>query len=55
MVYEKRYNAIIDRMIAEERQESMALQQIIFPIVSLFISTGFVAILQTTCSGQNLL
>lgn len=44
IMYEKRYNAIIDRMIAEERQESMALQQIIFPIVSLFISTGFVAI-----------
>ena len=44
IVYEKRYNDIIDRMIAEERQESMALQQIIFPIVSLFISTGFVAV-----------
>lgn len=44
MMYEKRYNDIIDRMIAEERQESMALQQIIFPIVSLFISTGFVAV-----------
>ncbi len=44
MMYEQRYNAIIDRMIAEERNESMALQQIIFPIVSLFISTGFVAV-----------
>lgn len=44
MMYEKRYNDIIDRMIAEERQESMALQQIIFPIVSLFITTSFVAI-----------
>lgn len=44
MVYEKRYNAIIDRMIAEERRESLALQEIIFPIVALFISTGFVAV-----------
>ena len=44
MAYEKRYNAIIDRMIADERRESMALQRIIFPVVALFISTGFVAI-----------
>lgn len=44
MIYEKHYNDIIDRMIAEDRQESMALQQIIFPIVSLFISTGFVTV-----------
>ncbi len=44
IIYERRYNAIIDRIIAEERKESVALQEIIFPIVSLFISTGFVAI-----------
>ncbi len=44
MMYEQRYNAIIDRMIEEERQESMALQETIFPIVALFISTGFVAV-----------
>ena len=44
MMYERRYNAIIDRMIQEERSESMALQKIIFPIVALFISTSFVAI-----------
>lgn len=43
MAYEKRYNAIIDRMIADERRESEALQQIIFPVVALFVSTGFVA------------
>ncbi|NNE98814.1 MAG: J domain-containing protein [Pyrinomonadaceae bacterium] len=43
MAYEKRYNAIIDRMIADERRESMALQKIIFPVVALFVSTGFVA------------
>jgi hypothetical protein len=39
MVYEHRYNEIIDRMIAEERRESMALQRIIFPTVALFLST----------------
>jgi len=44
MVYEHRYNEIIDRMIAEERRESMALQRIIFPTVALFVSTLMVAI-----------
>src|SRR5687768_12521945 len=44
MVYEHRYNEIIDRMIAEERRESMALQRIIFPTVALYLSTLFVAI-----------
>lgn len=44
MVYEKRYNEIIDRMIADERQESMNLQKVIFPTVSLFVSTIFVGI-----------
>ena len=44
MIYEHRYNEIIDRMIAEERRESMALQKIIFPLVALFVSTLVVAI-----------
>jgi hypothetical protein len=44
MIYEHRYNEIIDRMIAEERLESMALQKIIFPTVALFVSTLVVAI-----------
>lgn len=44
MVYEHRYNEIIDRMIAEERRESMALQRIIFPTVALYLSTLLVAI-----------
>ena len=43
MVYEHRYNEIIDRMIAEERRESMDLQKIIFPTVGLFVSTLVVA------------
>lgn len=44
MAYEKRYNDIIDRMIAEERRESMALQKVIYPVVALFLSTCFVGI-----------
>src|SRR5687768_12306242 len=43
MVYEHRYNEIINRMIDEERRESMALQKIIFPTVALFVSTLAVA------------
>lgn len=48
MAYEKRYNDIIDRMIAEERRESLALQRIIFPLVALFLSTCFVGIFKPT-------
>ena len=44
MAYERRYNEIIDRMIADERQETMALQRVIFPTVALFLSTCFVGI-----------
>jgi hypothetical protein len=44
MVYEHRYNEIIDRMIAEERRESKALQRIIFPTVALYLSTLLVAV-----------
>jgi hypothetical protein len=44
LVYERRYNEIIDRMIEEERRESVALQKIIFPTVALFLSTLAVAI-----------
>lgn len=42
MAYEKRYNAIIDRMMEEERKEAIALQKAIFPLVALFLSTAFV-------------
>lgn len=44
MIYEHRYNEIINRMIAEERRESMALQKIIFPTVALFVSALVVGI-----------
>jgi hypothetical protein len=39
MVYEKRYNDIIDRMIAEERSEAMAFQKVVYPLVALLISS----------------
>src|SRR5438477_11346589 len=42
MVYEKRFNEIIDRMIAEERKEAIALQRFLFPLVGLFMSLLFV-------------
>jgi hypothetical protein len=38
MVYEKRYNDIIDRMIEEERREAMAFQKVVYPLVALFVS-----------------
>ena len=44
MTFERRYNAIVDRMIDSERDETLALQRIIFPTVALFVSTCFVAI-----------
>jgi Ca2+/Na+ antiporter len=43
MAYERRYNAIIDRMMEEERREAMALQKVILPVVALFVSTAFAA------------
>ncbi len=46
MIYDQRYNEIIDRMIAEERRQSMELQRMIFPIVALFVSTLIVGILR---------
>ncbi len=48
MAYERRYNEIIDRMIADERRETMALQRAIFPTVALFISVLFVGIFKPT-------
>lgn len=44
MSYERHYNEIIDRMIADERRETMALQRAIFPTVALFISALFVGV-----------
>lgn len=44
MAYERRYNEIIDRMIADERRETDALQKVIFPTVALFVSTFIAAV-----------
>lgn len=46
MIYEHRYNEIIDRMIAEERAESQALQKFIFPVVALFVATIAVGVIR---------
>src|SRR5687768_5158233 len=46
MIYEHRYNEIIDRMIAEERRESQALQKFLFPVVALFVSSLTVAVIR---------
>lgn len=48
MVYEKRYNEIIDRLIAEERSETLAFQRLVFPTVALFVS----AVLSTALRPQ---
>lgn len=55
MAYERRYNEIIDRMIADERRESLALQKIIFPVVALFASTCFVAVFKPTIWANSAL
>ncbi|HMT09733.1 MAG TPA: J domain-containing protein [Pyrinomonadaceae bacterium] len=39
MVYEKRYNDIIDRLMEEERLENLAFQRAVFPFVSLLITS----------------
>lgn len=39
MVYEKRYNDIIDRLIAEERLEAMAFQRVVYPLVAIMVSS----------------
>lgn len=44
MAIENRYNKIFDEMMAAERNESLALQKIIFPTVALFVSTFAVAV-----------
>jgi len=53
MAYERRYNEIIDRMIADERRETTALQKVIFPTVALFLSTCFVAIFKPVFWTQS--
>lgn len=44
IAFERRYNAIVDQMLDSDRNETLALQRVIFPTVALFVSTCFVAI-----------
>lgn len=48
LAIERRYNDIIDQMMDSERKETLAWQQVIFPMVALFVSTCFVAIFKPT-------
>lgn len=53
MVYEHRYNEIINRMILDERREAMALQKVIFPTVALFVSVLVVAIFKPVAFANS--
>ncbi len=44
MAIERRYNEIIDQMIAEDRKETLALQKAVFPTVALFVTSFFVGV-----------
>lgn len=44
MAFERRYNDIIDRMMETQRNETIALQKVVFPTVALFVSTCIVGI-----------
>ncbi len=43
MAMEKQFNDMVDSFIDRERQETMAMQELIFPVVTLLVSTFFVA------------
>jgi succinate dehydrogenase hydrophobic anchor subunit len=43
MAMEEKLNAIVDNFIDRERRESLAMQELIFPVVTLLVSTFFVA------------
>jgi hypothetical protein len=46
MAIQRRMDAIVDRFIERERRETLALQQAVYPIVALFLSTFFVGMLK---------
>jgi hypothetical protein len=48
MAIERRYNEIVDQMMQAERDETLAWQKVIFPMVALFVSTCFVGIIRPT-------
>jgi hypothetical protein len=46
MAIQRRMDAVVDKIIERERLETLALQEAVFPIVALFISTFFVGMLK---------
>ena len=46
MAIQRRMDAVVDKIIERERLETLALQQAVFPIVALFLSTFFVGMLK---------
>ncbi|HZH35488.1 MAG TPA: J domain-containing protein [Pyrinomonadaceae bacterium] len=46
MAIQRRMDAVVDRLIERERMETQALQQAVFPVVALFLSTFFVGMLK---------
>lgn len=46
MAVQRRMDAVVDRLIERERRETMELQQTVFPVVALFLSTFFVSMLK---------
>lgn len=53
MVYEKRYNDIIDRMIAEEREEAMAFQKAVYPTVAMLVTAILTTALRPTIFANS--
>lgn len=43
MAMEKKFNALVDSFLDSERRENLAMQELIFPVVTLLVSTFFVA------------
>jgi len=43
MAMEKKFNEIVDSFIDRDRRETLAMQELIFPVVTLLVSTFFVA------------
>lgn len=54
MVVEKRYNDIIDRMMEEERRETVAFQKVVYPVVALFVSVILVTALKPRIFDESL-
>lgn len=46
LAVQRRMDAIVDRFIERERMETRALQQTVFPVVALFLSSFFVSMLK---------